>query len=192
MTCVRIRWFVAAFLAALMSSIDSYLNSAATIVSNDFYKRFVRKDPKEKELVLFGRITVLVLMLLSAGLALGMVSSEEIDEESIEKLKEGDILESTFTEFAEQSPELFEALIAERDRYMAARLRQGASMAAPSYAGHRGHPVGFSSDWREELCGLSGDAGARRLIEAHPQALELIETADPGIFRDIDYRHDLP
>lgn len=60
---------------------------------------------------------------LSAGLALGMISSEEIDEESIEKLKEGDILESTFTEFAEQSPELYEALIAERDRYMAARLR---------------------------------------------------------------------
>jgi pheromone shutdown-related protein TraB len=59
-----------------------------------------------------------------AGLALGMVSSEEIDEEAIEKLKEGDILESTFTEFAEQSPELFEALIAERDRYMAARLRE--------------------------------------------------------------------
>lgn len=31
---------MAAFLAALMSSIDSYLNSAATIVSLDFYKRF--------------------------------------------------------------------------------------------------------------------------------------------------------
>jgi pheromone shutdown-related protein TraB len=61
---------------------------------------------------------------LMAGLALGMVSSEEIDEEEIEKLKEGDILESTFTEFAEQSPELFEALITERDRYMAARLRE--------------------------------------------------------------------
>ncbi len=63
-------------------------------------------------------------MYLMAGLALGMVSSEEIDEESIEKLKEGDILESTFTEFAETSPELYEALIAERDRYMAARLRE--------------------------------------------------------------------
>lgn len=61
---------------------------------------------------------------MMAGLALGMVSSDEIDEESIEKLKEGDILESTFTEFAEQSPELFEALITERDRYMAARLRE--------------------------------------------------------------------
>jgi pheromone shutdown-related protein TraB len=61
---------------------------------------------------------------LMAGLGLGMISSDEIDEEAIEKLKEGDILESTFTEFAEQSPELYEALIAERDRFMAARLRE--------------------------------------------------------------------
>jgi len=61
---------------------------------------------------------------LMAGLAVGMVSSDEIDEDAIERLKEGDILESTFTEFAEDSPELYEALIAERDRYMAARLRE--------------------------------------------------------------------
>ena len=63
-------------------------------------------------------------MMLTTGLLMSTVSSEEIDEEQIEKLKEGDILESTFTEFAEQSPELYEALIAERDRFMAARLRQ--------------------------------------------------------------------
>jgi pheromone shutdown-related protein TraB len=61
---------------------------------------------------------------LMTGLALGMVSSDKIDEEAIERLKEGDILESTFTEFAQHSPELYEALISERDRYMAARLRQ--------------------------------------------------------------------
>ncbi len=60
---------------------------------------------------------------LTTGLIMSSFSSEKIDEESIEKLKEGDILESTFTEFAEDSPELFEALIAERDRYMADRLR---------------------------------------------------------------------
>ena len=63
-------------------------------------------------------------MILTTGLVMSTVSSEEIDEEQIEKLKEGDILESTFTEFAEQSPELYEALIGERDRFMAARLRQ--------------------------------------------------------------------
>lgn len=63
-------------------------------------------------------------MMLTTGLLMSTVSSDEIDEEQIEKLKEGDILESTFTEFAEQSPELYEALIGERDRFMAARLRQ--------------------------------------------------------------------
>ena len=63
-------------------------------------------------------------MYLTTGLLLSSVSSEEIDEEAIEKLKEGDILESTFTEFAQQSPELYEALITERDRYMAAKLRE--------------------------------------------------------------------
>ena len=63
-------------------------------------------------------------MMLTSGLVMSTISSEEIDEEQIEKLKEGDILESTFTEFAEQSPELYGALIAERDRFMAARLRQ--------------------------------------------------------------------
>lgn len=63
-------------------------------------------------------------LMMTTGLILSTISSDEIDEGQIEKLKEGDILESTFTEFAEQSPELYVALIAERDRFMAARLRQ--------------------------------------------------------------------
>jgi pheromone shutdown-related protein TraB len=86
-------------------------------------------------------------MYLMAGLAMGMVSSDEIDEEAIEKLKEGDILESTFTEFAEQSPELYEALIAERDRYMAARLREdnaGASDRKVLVVIGAGHMEGLS------------------------------------------------
>ncbi|MGH8035663.1 MAG: TraB/GumN family protein, partial [Lysobacterales bacterium] len=72
---------------------------------------------------------------LMTGLALGMVSSDEIDEDAVERLKEGDILESTFSEFAEQSPELYQSLIAERDRYMAARLRQENSAATPVAGG---------------------------------------------------------
>jgi pheromone shutdown-related protein TraB len=69
---------------------------------------------------------------LMSGLLAGMISSDEIDEAAIEKLKEGDILESTFTEFAAHSPELYRALIAERDRFMAARLRQESASADPS------------------------------------------------------------
>lgn len=63
-------------------------------------------------------------MKLAAGLVAGLLSSEEMDEDEIEKLKQGDILESTFGEFAQSSPALYESVIAERDRYMAARLRQ--------------------------------------------------------------------
>lgn len=72
---------------------------------------------------------------LMTGLALGMVSNDEIDEESIERLKEGDILESTFSEFAAQSPELYHSLIAERDSYMAARLRQENGCTGPATGG---------------------------------------------------------
>ncbi len=66
-----------------------------------------------------------------AGLAGNLLSREEVEESEIEKLKEGDMLGSMFNEFARESPALYESLIAERDRYMTARLREEAS-AAPT------------------------------------------------------------
>jgi pheromone shutdown protein TraB len=61
---------------------------------------------------------------LMAGLVASVLSREQIDEEEIERLKEGDVLEATFAEFAERSERLYRPLIAERDAFMAARLRQ--------------------------------------------------------------------
>ena len=61
---------------------------------------------------------------LVAGLGAGLFSSEDVGEDEIEKLKQGDMLESSFGEFANESPALYEAIIGERDRYMATRLRQ--------------------------------------------------------------------
>lgn len=58
------------------------------------------------------------------GLAGSLITREDVEESEIEKLKEGDMLGSMFNEFARESPPLFEALIAERDRYMTARLRE--------------------------------------------------------------------
>jgi pheromone shutdown-related protein TraB len=63
------------------------------------------------------------------GLIASVFSSDEIDEAEIEKLKQGDILEGAFGEFARESKPLYEALIGERDRFMAARLREESSMA---------------------------------------------------------------
>lgn len=59
--------------------------------------------------------------LLSSLLA-SVVSREQVEEAEIERIKEGDMLESAFAQFADQERELFQTLIVERDRYMAARL----------------------------------------------------------------------
>jgi pheromone shutdown-related protein TraB len=59
---------------------------------------------------------------LVAGLGGSLLSRQRISEEEIEQLKQGDILEATFAEFAERSPKLYHSLIAERDRFMAAKL----------------------------------------------------------------------
>lgn len=59
-----------------------------------------------------------------SGLVASLFERSEVTEEDIEKLKEGDILQSAFSEFAEHSEALFRSLIAERDTFMAARLRE--------------------------------------------------------------------
>lgn len=63
---------------------------------------------------------------LFSGLLGSVVSRQEVSAADIERLKEGDVLESTFNEFAEQSESLYAPLIRERDRYMALRLEEQA------------------------------------------------------------------
>jgi len=76
------------------------------------------------------------------GLILSLFSREEVSEEDIERLKQGDIMTETFSEFSRNAPELYQALIAERDQFMAARLRQenadqpGRKVLAVLGAGH--------------------------------------------------------
>ncbi len=67
---------------------------------------------------------------LVAGLGAGLFSSEEVGENEIEKLKQGDMLESSFGEFASESPALYETIIGERDRYMATRLRENTTRSS--------------------------------------------------------------
>jgi len=69
--------FVAAFLAALMSSIDSYLNSAATIVSNDFYKRFVNRNVTDQRLLAIGRFTTIGFVLWAIIFAFILTTTSE-------------------------------------------------------------------------------------------------------------------
>ena len=70
-------------------------------------------------------------------------------------------------------------------------LRSGASIAAPSYQGRRGHPVGFAAQWFAALVSLTGDSGARSVLDAHPDHLTCIEVDDPGVLFDVDTAADL-
>lgn len=64
---------------------------------------------------------------LGGGLLAGLLVDEPVAEDDIEKLKTGDMLESSFSEFASDTPALYDTVIAERDRYMAARLREASA-----------------------------------------------------------------
>ena len=59
----------AAFFAALMSTVDSALNSSATIWTKDIYERFIKKDANDQHYLIMGRVftaIILVLAVLSA------------------------------------------------------------------------------------------------------------------------------
>ncbi len=70
-------------------------------------------------------------------------------------------------------------------------LAQGASLAAPYWRARRGHPVGFAGSLRAELEAMSGDEGAKRLLDAHAARLVKVPVGDPGAIRDIDQPSDL-
>lgn len=66
---------------------------------------------------------------LAGGLLAGLFSTDEVGEDEIEKLKQGDMLEASFGDFASESPQLYQSIIAERDQYMATRLREEAGQS---------------------------------------------------------------
>jgi len=63
-------FLLAAILAAIMSTISSQLLVTASSLTEDFYKTFFRRDASDKELVLIGRITVLIVALIGISLSI--------------------------------------------------------------------------------------------------------------------------
>lgn len=74
---------------------------------------------------------------------------------------------------------------------VARAMATGAEIAAPTLAGRRGHPVGFSARWRDDLLALRGDKGARALLAAHADRIVPVPVDDPGILQDLDRPRDL-
>jgi len=61
---------VASLIAAYMSTMASHLNWGSSYIVNDFYRRFINPQATEKRLVLVGRLSTVVLMVLAGTIAL--------------------------------------------------------------------------------------------------------------------------
>ena len=69
---------IAALFAAAMSSIDTSLNSSATIALQDFYRRWVKRDATEAQSLRFLRVMTVVWGGIGTGVALAMMGVESI------------------------------------------------------------------------------------------------------------------
>jgi CTP:molybdopterin cytidylyltransferase MocA len=70
--------------------------------------------------------------------------------------------------------------------------RAGAGpVVTATYGGRPGHPKLFDRRLLPELRRLTGDAGARDLVAAHPEWVHLVEVGDLGSDADIDVEADL-
>jgi molybdenum cofactor cytidylyltransferase len=78
---------------------------------------------------------------------------------------------------------------AETLRLLARALGTGAPAVIPVQAGRRGNPAGFARSVWPRLMALTGDQGARPLLDA--LGVVEIPVEDPGIHRDIDVPADL-
>ena len=76
-------------------------------------------------------------------------------------------------------------------REIVARVRRGAQLVVPRHAGRDGHPVAFAAAFRAELEALTGDRGARPVLDRHAAAALYLDVDDPGVLLDIDTPADL-
>jgi CTP:molybdopterin cytidylyltransferase MocA len=81
---------------------------------------------------------------------------------------------------------------AESVRRLIAAYRDGATVAVAAYAGEPRNPVLIARQhWPAVLEVVSGDAGARSFLRAHPDLVTLVECGDTGSPDDIDTPEDL-
>ncbi len=71
------------------------------------------------------------------------------------------------------------------------RRRGGSMICAPLCNGRRGNPVLWPRVFFDSILELSGDRGARDLLDRHAGRVELVACRDTGVLRDIDRPEDL-
>ncbi|MDB5340335.1 MAG: mocA [Planctomycetaceae bacterium] len=60
----------------------------------------------------------------------------------------------------------------------------------PTYAGQRGHPTLFSSDFAAEVASIPADCGLNWLVRQNAAAIQEVPVADSGVIVDLDTPED--
>jgi molybdenum cofactor cytidylyltransferase len=68
---------------------------------------------------------------------------------------------------------------------------RGRRIIVPARHGRRGNPVLWDRDYFPAIQNLTGDAGARALMDRHPEAVWTVETEDDAPLADIDTQEEL-
>jgi molybdenum cofactor cytidylyltransferase len=74
---------------------------------------------------------------------------------------------------------------------LADAVARGAPAAAPIYAGRRGNPVVLGRALFPAVLTLTGDRGARALLDGLGERLALVDSPDDGVLFDVDRPEDL-
>jgi SSS family solute:Na+ symporter len=69
----------AGLIGAILSSIDSMMNSGATLFTFDFYKRYINPSADEQRLVFIGRVSILAFVVVAAAIAAGIYTEDAAD-----------------------------------------------------------------------------------------------------------------
>ena len=99
----------------------------------------------------------------------------------------GDEIEAAFV-FLGDMPRVPHAVLAPLAQAVAA----GAAAAAPVFQGRRGNPVVLSRALFAEMAALTGDVGARPVLQRLGARLAQVEAPDDGVLFDVDEPGDLP
>ena len=67
----------------------------------------------------------------------------------------------------------------------------GAPAAEPVFQGRRGNPVVLAREVFADIAMLSGDTGARQILQGLGSRVALVESPDDGVLFDVDTRDDL-
>jgi len=89
---------------------------------------------------------------------------------------------------SEDFPKKVEKRLAGRD--LKSFLKDRTGIAVLSCQGKRGHPVIFSSAFRDALCSLNGNLGGRTIIEKYPSEVKYVEAGSKAVLVDIDTPED--